>query len=74
MEVSQERREFCRDSARFLGGVALASVLPSLAFANAKIPTVTLNNGVKMPLLGLGTLKIGNDAEVQRAIEEALEL
>lgn len=34
----------------------------------------TLNNGVKIPFLGLGTYKIGaNDAEVYRAVRSALD-
>ncbi|TKX29869.1 2,5-diketo-D-gluconic acid reductase [Campylobacter sp. MIT 12-5580] len=34
----------------------------------------TLNNGVKMPMLGIGTLNMGNTKEVQNAIESALEV
>ena len=38
------------------------------------IPSVTLNNGVKMPMLGFGTLHLGNAKETQRAVELALEV
>src|SRR5690554_5881810 len=37
--------------------------------------TILLNNGVKMPMLGLGTYKIGrSDDEVYRAVRTALEI
>ena len=37
-------------------------------------PTVTLNNGVVMPLLGLGVYAPKHNNEVQQAVESALEL
>ncbi|MBO0934284.1 aldo/keto reductase [Fibrella aquatilis] len=37
-------------------------------------PTVTLNNGVKMPLLGLGVYAPQHNNEVQQSVEDALEL
>lgn len=37
------------------------------------IPTVTLNNGIKMPLLGLGVYAPRHNSEVQQAVEWALE-
>ena len=39
-----------------------------------QIPTVTLNDGIEMPQLGLGTYGIGNDEEIATAIADALEL
>lgn len=36
--------------------------------------TTTLSNGVKMPLLGLGTYKAAEGAEVEREVLEALEV
>lgn len=48
------------------------------AFANTNkaqtIPLVSLNNGIKMPILGYGTLKLGSQKETQKAVEEALEV
>ncbi|GAB4040382.1 aldo/keto reductase [Spirosoma jeollabukense] len=38
-----------------------------------KIPSTTLNNGVEMPLLGLGVHAPKNISEVQQAVEWALE-
>ena len=38
-----------------------------------KIPNLTLNNGVKMPLLGLGTYKLLGQ-ECQRAVLDALSV
>ena len=35
---------------------------------------VTLNNGVKMPQLGLGVLYIDDLAECERVVSEALEV
>ncbi len=35
--------------------------------------TVTLNTGIKMPLLGLGTWKMGDGDEVEAAVSSALE-
>ena len=37
-------------------------------------PTITLNNGVEMPLLGLGVYAPQHNSEVQQAVEVALEL
>jgi len=37
-----------------------------------KIPHVTLNNGVQMPLLGFGVFQIPDD-QTQKAVEDALE-
>lgn len=83
-QESLERRKFLKTSAKFAGAFALSSLAGDSLFGaqsqqNAQnltnaIPQVTLNNGVKMPLLGLGTLKIGNTKEVQRAVEDALEV
>lgn len=36
-------------------------------------PSFTLNNGVVMPATGFGTLKLGDTAATQKAVEEALE-
>ena len=37
------------------------------------MPTFTLNNGVVMPAAGFGTLKLGDTAATQKAVEQALE-
>ncbi|ABU57153.1 aldo/keto reductase [Roseiflexus castenholzii] len=37
------------------------------------IPTVTLNNGVEMPILGFGVFQITDPAECQRCVLDALE-
>jgi len=36
------------------------------------VPTVTLNNGVPMPILGFGVFQIPDPAECERAVSEAL--
>lgn len=38
------------------------------------IPTVTLNNGVQMPLLGFGVFQIADLAECERAVVDALSV
>lgn len=38
------------------------------------IPSVKLNNGIFMPILGFGTLKLGNQKETQKYVEQALEV
>ncbi len=35
--------------------------------------TVTLNNGITMPLLGFGVFQMTNPAECERAVLDALE-
>ncbi|PPB74512.1 2,5-diketo-D-gluconic acid reductase [Campylobacter hyointestinalis subsp. hyointestinalis] len=50
----------------------------SSLFANTtkinQVPFATLNNGVKMPMLGLGVLGIKDLKECQRVVEDALEI
>ena len=41
--------------------------------SNPGIPTVTLNNGVTIPQVGLGVFQTKEGAEVERAVESALE-
>jgi len=36
------------------------------------IPTVTLNNGIHMPLLGFGVFQIADAEECERSVFEAL--
>src|SRR5436309_14992553 len=38
------------------------------------VPTVTLNNGVEMPLLGFGVFQIADLAECERAVTDALSV
>jgi 2,5-diketo-D-gluconate reductase A len=38
------------------------------------VPTVTLNNGVRMPLLGFGVFQIADLAECERAVSDALSV
>lgn len=37
-------------------------------------PTVTLNNGVKMPILGFGVFQIADRLECERAVRDALDV
>lgn len=75
-----QRREVLKTSAKVLGGALALNMLGGGAvFANTlanapQIPLVTLNNGIKMPILGYGTLKLGNQKDTQKAVEEALEV
>jgi 2,5-diketo-D-gluconate reductase A len=38
----------------------------------AAVPTVTLNNGVTMPLLGFGVFQVPDPEECERSVAEAL--
>lgn len=40
----------------------------------AKTPTVTLNNGVEMPILGFGVFQVPDPAECQRSVLDALDV
>jgi len=37
-------------------------------------PTVTLNNGVEMPLLGFGVFQVPDPAECERSVRDALDV
>src|SRR5204862_7696888 len=39
-----------------------------------QVPSVTLNNGVPMPLLGVGVFQIADLAECERAVTDALNV
>ncbi|MBC3765200.1 aldo/keto reductase [Neptunicella marina] len=69
------RRKFLKVSSAIAAGVALPMSV-TRAFAGASpvaIPDVTLNNGVKMPRLGFGTLYLKDDAGVD-SIADAINL
>ena len=71
-----KRRDFITDSMKIAGAVAVASVIPLKSAVNtqgAKMEFVTLNNGVKMPILGLGTYNL-RGARGQSAIESAIQI
>ena len=81
---SVSRREFITNSAKLGAGLAIlgsvslfASKANAAANNGAKIaaamPTLTLNNGVKMPVAGFGTLKLGDAKTTQKLVEQALE-
>ncbi len=80
----QKRREFVKNSAKVAGIAMLANALPLMAATKsvnsvnsansnkgAKMLYTTLNNGVKMPMLGYGTYQIPNN-EAQKCVEDAL--
>ena len=41
---------------------------------NSTTPTVTLNNGVEMPLLGFGVFQVPDPAECERSVRDALDV
>ena len=74
------RREFlqasaqCAASAMFLGlGSAQSFSAPNTSTRKELIPHVTLNNGLPMPLLGLGTMTLTGDVGV-RCVADAIAL
>lgn len=75
-----KRREFLETGAKLttaamlagLGGIKIFGAVNSGAIENS-IEMVTLNNGVKMPVLGFGTLYLNDDLGV-RCVAEAISL
>jgi diketogulonate reductase-like aldo/keto reductase len=39
-----------------------------------KVPAVTLNNGVEMPILGFGVFQVADPAECERAVRDAIDV
>lgn len=75
-----DRREFLQKSALFAASAFFMSFGASKLFGApdassivVDIDTVTLNNGVKMPILGFGTLYL-NGSEGERCVAEAISL
>jgi 2,5-diketo-D-gluconate reductase A len=74
------RREFLQTGVKVAGSALFLGLGSSALFGTAKtanevasIETVTLNNGVKMPILGFGTLYLTEDLGV-RCVAEAISL
>jgi 2,5-diketo-D-gluconate reductase A len=70
------RRQFLQTSAQCAASAMLLSLgtAPSFATQNKNgIPSVTLNNGVPMPRLGLGTMTLGGDVGI-RCVADAIAL
>ena len=64
----------CAASAMFLSlGRALLFAAPSASTPEKLIPFVTLNNGLKMPMLGLGTMTLRGDLGT-RCVADAIAL
>ena len=42
--------------------------------AATQVPTVTLNNGIQMPLLGFGVFQVADLKECERAVSDALRI
>lgn len=81
--ADSKRRKFIADSAKLASVAMIASALPLMAKDSktaktqsngVKMDFVTLNNGVKMPMIGLGLLNLRDLKECQRVIEDALEV
>jgi 2,5-diketo-D-gluconate reductase A len=61
-------------SAMFLGlGGGRSSAAPNAGTQQNVVPSVTLNNGVQMPLLGLGTMTLNSDVGI-RCVADAIAL
>ncbi len=41
---------------------------------SSKVPTVTLNNGVEMPILGFGVFQVPDPAECERSVRDAIDV
>lgn len=76
-----DRRQFLKTSAKFAGAAAMLSSLgsaqalaaPSAESRDSSIPLITLNNGLKMPRLGLGTMTLNGDSG-KRCVADAIAL
>lgn len=72
------RREFLKTSAQMAGIMAFGGLISQQAFAETakgfKMESLTLNNGIQMPMLGLGVLNIKDLKECQRVVEDAIEV
>ncbi len=73
-----KRREFMRTSAGLAAGAAFLGFRAPGAFgvanaAAASIESITLNNGIKMPVLGFGTLYLNGDTGEQ-CVADAISL
>lgn len=74
------RRQFLQTSAGFAAsamffslGTASSMAVPGGSTSKNSIPSVTLNNGVQMPCLGLGTMTLNGDVGI-RAVADAIAL
>lgn len=69
------RRRFLRTGAQLAAGAMLLPMVTKNAFATAVntpvIPTVKLNNGVQMPMIGFGTNTLGGDVCI-RSVADAI--
>ncbi|TLD86173.1 aldo/keto reductase [Helicobacter sp. MIT 05-5294] len=78
-QARNTRREFLKTSAKIGATMALANfgIGTLLADENSKdtnaIPNLTLNNGVMMPIIGLGTYAL-REVDCQRAVKDALSV
>ena len=41
---------------------------------NSTIPSVSLNNGVEMPILGFGVFQVPDPAECERSVRDAIDV
>jgi len=80
LEAGIKRREFLQRSLTFTAGTMLMGSGVSELFGaensrrfGTSIETVTLNNGLKMPILGFGTLYLNDEVGV-RCVSEAISL
>ncbi len=75
-----KRREFLQRSVTFAAGTMIMGSGTATLFgatysrrSGASIETITLNNGIKMPILGFGTLYL-NGEEGIRSVSDAISL
>lgn len=74
-ETINNRREFMVNSVKIMGVVAVASAIPlqSAGRLQGTMEFVKLNNGIKMPILGLGTYNMRGKSG-QNAISTAIKV
>ncbi len=74
----QNRRDFLKTSAKIaslfaIGGLASQSLLANDSKQGVKMEFLTLNNGIQMPILGLGTYALTGKSG-QKTMSEAIEI
>ena len=74
------RREFLKTSAKYAASAMFLSLGANQMFGNTSInsnesaiESITLNNGIKMPILGFGTLYLNGDIG-ERCVADAINL
>jgi diketogulonate reductase-like aldo/keto reductase/alkylhydroperoxidase/carboxymuconolactone decarboxylase family protein YurZ len=70
--IMNERQASAKEDGANQAVPSAAGAEPKIPAAKPTVPTVTLNNGVEMPIFGMGTYRITDWEECERAVSEAI--